>query len=68
MAGFVKKCDEIQRAEGAEEQKHSEHEAKIANAIDDEGFFAGIGGGFLQEVEADEEIARKADTFPADEE
>src|ERR1700674_2005332 len=68
MAGLVKERDEIQRPESPEEQKHSKHEAEIANAIDDEGFFAGVSGGFFQEVEADEKVTRKADTFPADEE
>jgi len=41
-----------------------QHEAEVADAVDDEGFFAGIGGGFSEEVKADEQIAREARRLP----
>ncbi len=55
--------------EGSEirqQQEHADEEAKVANAIDDESFLAGIGCGFLLEPEADEQIRRQTHAFPAD--
>src|SRR6202011_1975989 len=43
-------------------------ESEVTNAIDDKGFLAGVGGGLAQEIKADEQVAREAHTFPADEE
>jgi cobalamin biosynthesis protein CobT len=59
---------EVESAECFEKQKHAEHEAEVANAIDDEGFFAGVGGGLFEELETDEQIAGEPDAFPPDEE
>src|SRR6202011_2938631 len=39
----------------------------IADAIDDESFFTGVGGGLFQEIEADQQGAAEAYAFPADE-
>ena len=50
-----------------DQQEHGEQEAEVANAVDDEGFFAGVGGGVVREVEADEQVGGEADAFPADE-
>ena len=61
----IKESLEIQRTERAEKQKHSQHEAEVADAVDDECFLACVGRRFFHEIEADEEIAREADTFPA---
>src|SRR6266849_5792473 len=61
-------CLEIQRMEGAEQQKHTQHESKIADTIDDERFLPRIRSRFFQEVETDEQIAREAHALPADEE
>src|SRR5882757_5293090 len=66
--GFGEELREVQRAERFEEQKHAEHEAEVADAVDDEGFFAGVGGGLFEEVETDEQVAGEADAFPSDEE
>ena len=49
------------------EQEHREQEAEVADAVDDEGFLAGVGGGVLLEVEADEQVGGEADALPADE-
>ena len=38
---------EVERAEVGDEQEHREQEAEVADAVDDEGFFAGVGGGVL---------------------
>src|SRR5258707_15116180 len=65
--GFREKRNEVERAESLEEQEHTDHEAEVADAVDDEGFFAGVRRGFAQEIKADEQVARKTDTFPADE-
>ncbi len=66
--GFREKRNEVERAESSEEQEHAQHEAEIADAVDDEGFLAGIRGGFSEEGKADEQVAREAHAFPADEE
>ena len=51
----------------ADEKEHREQEAEVADAVDDEGFFAGVGGGVLLEVEADEQVRGETDALPADE-
>ncbi len=59
---------EVERAEVADEEEHGEQEAEVADAVDDECLAAGVGGGGLLEVEADEQVRGEADAFPADEE
>src|SRR4029077_12891524 len=66
--GFREKRNEIERAEGSEEQEHAEHETKVADAVDDEGFLAGVRGGFAQEIKTNQQVAREAHAFPTDEE
>src|SRR5438445_5287906 len=66
--GLFKQLREVERAECSEKQKHSKHKAKIADAIDDKGFLAGVCRGFSQKGKADEQVARKADALPADKE
>ncbi len=51
-----------------DDEEHREQEAEVADAVDDEGFLAGVGGGFFTEVEADEQVGGETDAFPADEE
>ena len=51
-----------------DQEEHGEEEAEVADAVDDEGFLAGVGGGVLGEVEADEQVGGEADALPADEE
>ncbi len=58
---------EVERTEVLDDEEHGEEEAEVADAVDDEGFFAGVGGGVLAEVEADEEVGGEADALPADE-
>src|SRR5215469_11491115 len=58
----------IQRSECAEQQEHAQHEAEVANTVDDKGFFAGIRRGFPQEVKTDQQVAAQAHAFPAHEE
>ena len=64
----AKTCGEAERAEVGDEEEHGEQEAEVADAVDDEGFLAGVGGGILAEVEADEQVGGEADALPADEE
>ena len=52
----IEDIGKIQVPEGLDEQEHGEQEAEVANEVDDEGFFAGIGGGVLRKVEADEQV------------
>src|SRR5262249_47583416 len=59
---------EVKRAEVRDEEEHREEEAEVADAVDDEGLLAGVGGGVLLEVEADEEVGGEADALPSDEE
>ena len=58
---------ELERAERVVEQEHAEQEAGVADAVGDEGLLAGARVGQVFEPEADEQVRRKADTFPADE-
>ena len=51
-----------------DEEEHREEETEVADAVDDERFFAGVGGGVTREPESDEEIRGEADAFPSDEE
>ena len=55
-------------AEVGDEQEHRQQEAEVADAVDDEGFLAGVGGGVFLEVEADEQVRGEAHALPADEE
>src|SRR6267378_8185417 len=66
--GFGEQRNEIECAERFEEQKHAKHEAEVADAIDNEGFFTGVGSGFSQEIKTDQQVAAKSHAFPADEE
>ena len=48
-------------------QQHAEHEAGVADAIDDECLLARVARRLLVEVEADQQVAAQAHAFPADE-
>ncbi len=58
---------EGERAEGGKDEEDADEEAEVADAVDDEGLFAGVGGGVALEVEADEQIGGEAHALPADE-
>ena len=58
----------IERAELPENQERGQGKAEVANAVDDERLVAGVGGDLLIEVEADQQVAAQAHSFPADEE
>ncbi len=64
----LKTCSKLSEPKLADDQEHREQEAEVADAVDDEGFFAGVGGGVLLEVEADEQVGGETDALPADEE
>ncbi len=66
--GIAEDGREIERAKLAEEQKQPQQETEIADAVYPKRLIAGIGGGFLQEPESDEQIAAQADAFPSHEE
>jgi hypothetical protein len=68
IAGGLEEFGEIECVEGPEEQKHAEHEAEVADAVDDESFLAGVGSGFSEEIEADQKVAGQANAFPTYEE
>src|SRR6185369_16197956 len=57
----------INRSESDKYQQHAQNETEVADAIDDEGFFAGVGCGLLLEPEPDEQIRTEPDTFPSKE-
>ena len=57
----------LQRAERAVQQEHAEQEAGIADAIGDEGLLARGGLGRILEPEADQQVGRQPDAFPAHE-
>ena len=58
---------EGERAEVADQQKDADQESEVADAVDDERFLAGVGRGVFLKPEADEQIGREPDAFPADE-
>src|SRR5712671_2176772 len=66
--GFREERNEIECTERFEEQEHAEHESEVADAIDDEGFLAGVSGGFAEEIKTDQQVTAKSHAFPADEE
>ncbi len=49
-------------------QKNSEDESCITNAIDDKRLLTCVRRGFLQKVETDQKVAAQPDTFPANKE
>ena len=58
---------EPEGAEDAEEEEEGHEVAGVPEAVHEERFHGGVAGGLAFEVEADEQIAREADAFPADE-
>ena len=66
-ASFDGDLAEGERAEVGQQQEDSDEEAEVADAVDDEGFLAGVGGGVALELEADEQIGGETDALPADE-
>ena len=57
----------VEASEDLEDQEEADHEAEIADAVRDEGLLARDGGGFLVEVEADEQVGAEAHALPAQE-
>src|ERR1700674_1534135 len=66
--GLGEELYEIQSPERAEQQKHSQHEAEVADPIDDERFLPRVRSRFFQEVETDEQITREPHALPTNEE
>ncbi len=66
-ADRVEDVREVERTEVADDEEHREQETEVADAVDDEGLFAGVGGGVLLEVEADQQVRGETDALPADE-
>ena len=56
---------EVEGAEVGDQEKHGEKEAEVADAVDDEGLLAGVCGGVLFKVEADEQVGGETYAFPA---
>src|SRR5262249_59779130 len=56
---------EIQRSEVLDEEEHADQEGEVANAVDDEGLLAGVGGRVFVKVEADQQIRSQPYAFPA---
>ena len=52
----------------ASKQKQADEEAKVADTVNDECFFAGVGGGGLLKPETDEQIGSETNALPADKE
>jgi hypothetical protein len=49
-----------------DQQQDAEREPEVADAVDDEGLLAGVGGGLLVEPEADQQVRTQAHGFPED--
>src|SRR5947207_9219890 len=52
-------------AQGHRRQENPEDKSSVADAIDDERFFPSVGSRLFQEIETDQQVAAKADAFPA---
>ena len=46
------------------DKEDAKEEAGVADAIDDEGFFARIGSGLLEEIETDQQVTAEPHAFP----
>ena len=57
----------VKRAEINHDEKNSDQETKIANAIDDKSLLARRGRGVSLEIETDQQVRGEADAFPANE-
>ena len=57
---------EHDRPGGQPEHEDAEQEAEVAHAVDEKGLFAGVGGGILAEVVADEDVGADPDQLPED--
>jgi len=68
-AGSARPCDcEPDGAESCrDKQVRLRRNPRVTNAVDDEGFPAGICCGFFKQIEADKQVTAEANTFPADE-
>src|SRR6516162_6359097 len=54
-------------AKGGGNEENPEEEARVADTINDEGFFASVRSGFFEEVETDQQVAAKTDALPTHE-
>src|SRR5713101_6293146 len=66
--GLPEELNEIQRSECSEQQKHSQHESEIADAIDDERLLPRIRSRFSQEVETNQQVTAEAYALPSNKE
>src|SRR5579872_3908969 len=55
----------IERVKFADQQEHSQQEAEITNAVDDERLLARIGGRILEKKEANQQVRSQSHAFPA---
>ena len=58
---------EGQRAGDSPHHEHADHETEVADAVREEGFLRGVGGGVLFIPMPDEQIGAEADQLPEDE-
>ena len=58
---------ECERAGDAPEHEDADHESEVADAVAEEGFLRGIGGGVFLIPVADEQVGAEADQLPEDE-
>jgi hypothetical protein len=56
---------EIERAEMDRDEEDGERESEVADAVHDERFVAGVGGELFGEIEADQQVAAQAYSFPS---
>ena len=57
--------DEVQLLRGNPDQEHRHEETEVADTIDHERLFAGLGIGPVAEPETNQEVRRQSHTFPA---
>ena len=50
-----------------DKQEHADQKSEVADAVDDECFLAGVGGGVFLEPEADQQVRGKSHALPANE-
>ncbi len=64
--GLRKHLAEVERAEVNRDQKNGKREAEVADAVDDERLVSRRGGEVFQKIEADQQVAAQAHSFPSD--
>src|SRR5262245_3803208 len=67
LTELLLEAEQVCRFEGHKEEQDAQHEPKVTDPIDNEGFVASVRGTLTGVPEADEQIRTQPHPFPADE-